>query len=237
MTGQGCNDMETLHAAVRPFDPSGAVDEALAGTVVSRRDVLTRALAAGVGAIGFLAAAKSAYGAKMPSGDVGILNYALTLEYLQSAFYTEAERLGALTGPAKVITREVGAVERAHVVAFQRALGRDAVKRPAFNFREVTSDTDSFLKTAVAFEDLAVAAYKGQAAAIDSPEVLSTALAIHSVEARHAAWARYLLGLQPAIAAFDKPRSRDEINRVVASTGFIVVRPSSRGSGAPKFTG
>jgi Ferritin-like domain len=202
-----------------------------------RRDVLAKALAAGVGAIGFLAASRSAHGAKMAGGDVGILNYALTLEYLQSAFYTEAERLGALKGPARVIAKEVGAVERAHVRAFESALGRKAVKRPLFNFGDVTGDTDAFLKTAVAFEDLAVAAYKGQAASIDSPDVLATALAIHSVEARHAAWARYLLGVQPAVAAFDKGRSSDEINRVVASTGFIVARPSTNGTGTPKFTG
>ena len=235
MKGQGMHELDALHAAASPFDPAGALDEAYETTCASRRDVLARVLAAGVGAIGYLGAAKSAHGAG--DGDVGILNYALTLEYLQSAFYTEAERLGALKGPAKVIAREVGAVERAHVRAFENALGTKAVKRPLFNFGDVTSDTDSFLKTAVAFEDLAVAAYKGQAANIKSPDVLATALAIHSVEARHAAWARYLLGVQPAVAAFDKGRSRDDISRVVSSTGFIVSRPSSSGSGAPKFTG
>ena len=64
------------------------------------------------------------------------------------------------------------------------------IKRPAFNFRGTTEARRAFLKTAVAFEDLAVAAYKGQAPRLHSKPVLATAVSIHSVEARHAAWMR-----------------------------------------------
>ena len=96
-----------------------------------------------------------------------------------------------------------GAVERAHVDAFKELLGRKAIERPAFNFRGTTESERAFLKTAVAFEDLAVAAYKGQAPRLRSKEVLAAALSIHSVEARHAAWMRYLFGVQPAVDAFD----------------------------------
>src|SRR5213078_3658283 len=100
-----------------------------------------------------------------------------------------------------------------------------AVKRPTFNFQGTTEQQRPFLKTAVAFEDLAVAAYKGQAPKLRSNAVLAAAVGIHSVEARHAAWMRELFGITPAVHAFDQPASRASINRIVASTRFIVSKP------------
>ena len=170
--------------------------------------------------------------------DVDVLNYALTLEYLQAAFYTEAERRRALrTKLAKQTTRVLGAVERAHVRALQDALGSAAAKRPSFDFGGVTEDEDAFIKTAVAFEDLGTAAYKGQAYRIDSDALLAAAVAIHSVEARHAAWIRYLAGAPPATSALDEPKSMQEVRRIVASTGFIVQSPSTQSQEEPRFTG
>ncbi len=169
--------------------------------------------------------------------DRAILNYALVLEYLQASFYTEAERLGALRDEAKQAARQVGSVERAHVKAFLDVLGRNAVKRPSFDFQGVTEDQDAFLKTAVAFEDLAVAAYKGQARRLRSKAVLTSALGIHTVEARHAAWMRYLNGNTPAAAAFDVPRSRREIDEIVSSTNFISGRPTTSSRRTPRFSG
>jgi Ferritin-like domain len=166
-----------------------------------------------------------------------VLNFALVLEYLQSSFYTEAERSKALRGKADDAARRVGAVERAHVEAFKGLLGRKAVERPAFNFRGTTESERAFLKTAVAFEDLAVAAYKGQAPRLRSKEVLAAALAIHSVEARHAAWMRYLFGVQPAVAAFDDAAPKSEIQRVVGATRFIVSRPRTKARRRPRFIG
>ena len=171
------------------------------------------------------------------STDVDILNYALTLEYLQAAFYTETERAGALRGKAKEAARVVGAVERAHVKAFRAALGSAAVKRPSFDFRGVTESQEPFLKTAVAFEDLAVAAYKGQAPLIQAKSILAVAVSIHSVEARHAAWMRYLFGLVPADRAFDPPASRSSVLRTVAAAGFITSKPRTAGKERPRFTG
>ena len=102
----------------------------------------------------------------------------------------------------------VGAHERAHVKAFREVLGADAVKRSRFDFRGATENEDRFRRTAVAFEDLAVAAYKSQAPLIQSRAYLVPALAIHTVEARHAAWIRRLAGFTPAPDAFDEPRSK-----------------------------
>lgn len=201
----------------------------------TRRDVLAGALLGGA-AFALLAEAEPARAATR--GDVAILNYALVLEYLQSSFYTEAERRKALkTRTARQTARVLGAVERAHVTALEQALGRAAVKRPFFDFRGTTEDEDAFIRTGVAFEDLGAAAYKGQAYRIESRPLLQAAISIHSVEARHAAWIRYLAGTAPASAAFDEPKSMAEVNRLVASTGFIVRRPATRSRRRPKFTG
>jgi hypothetical protein len=131
----------------------------------------------------------------------------------------------------------VGATERAHVKAFRKLLGSQAVKQPQFDFQGTTEQQQAFLKTAVALEDLAVAAYKGQATKLQSNAVLAAAIGIHSVEARHAAWMRELFGITPAVHAFDQPASRAQVTRLVASTKFIVARPRVQGRGNPKFTG
>jgi Ferritin-like domain len=175
--------------------------------------------------------------AEFGKGDVGILNYALTLEYLQAAFYTEAERLGAVRGKLAHVPRQLGAVERAHVTALKQALGSAAVARPGFNFQGVTEDQTKFLQTAVAFEDLGAAAYKAQAARITAPALLAAAVSIHSVEARHAAWMRYLAGATPAASAFDEGKPVSEVRQIVASTRFVVARPRMTSSKKPKHTG
>ena len=173
----------------------------------------------------------------LSASDVGILNYALVLEYLQASFYTEAERMGALRGKAARAATVVGATERAHVNAFLNLLGNRAVKRPLFDFQGTTEQQRAFLKTAVALEDLAVAAYKGQAPKLQSAAVLTAAVGIHSVEARHAAWMRELFGITPAVRAFDPPASRSQVLRLVQSTKFIVSKPRVQERRKPRFTG
>jgi hypothetical protein len=135
--------------------------------------------------------------------------------------YTEAERLGELAPKTLAWARVVGAHERAHVRAIQGLLGRQAVRSPGFNYGSVTSDEQAFLKTAVAFEDLAVAAYKGQAPRIDSNSILAVAVSIHSVEARHAAWISDLAGRDPAPRAADPGASAAEVVAALNRTGFI----------------
>jgi hypothetical protein len=111
------------------------------------------------------------------------------------------------------------------------------VKRPFFNFRGTTEDQDAFLRTAVAFEDLAVAAYKGQAHRIQSRAVLAAAISIHSVEARHAAWMRFLVGASPVAEAFDDPKSMSETLDLVAKPRFIASTPVTDATQEPPFTG
>jgi hypothetical protein len=219
-------------------DQDGAIAEtrSLADAAVSRRRLLGLALAS-AGTVGLGRATGAEAAAGLSASDIDILNYALVLEYLQASFYTEAERSGALTGKTARAAGVVGATERAHVKAFLQLLGSQAVKRPTFDFQGTTEQQQPFLKTAVAFEDLAVAAYKGQAPKLRSNQVLAAAVGIHSVEARHAAWMRELFGITPAVNAFDLPASRSKINRIVASTRFIVAKPQMKGGNKPHFTG
>lgn len=216
------------------LDRDGAIREAL-DAVDSRASFLGKAFIGSAALLGALAAPGRASAAA--SSDTAILNFALTLEYLQASFYTETERVGAVGGVLARVPRQLGAVERAHVSALQDVLGRAAVGRPTFNFRGTTEDRMKFLRTAVAFEDLAVAAYKGQATRVKSPALLAAAVAIHSVEARHAAWMRYLVGVPPAASAFDEGKPEGEVRAIVASTRFIASRPRMTARRKPRTTG
>jgi rubrerythrin len=234
MTEKPTNTMPDL--TLDELDCDGALREALDRVSGgSRADFLKGAVVGGTALLAAVALPGEAEAAT--ANDVDILNYALTLEYLQASFYTEAERIDALGPKATRAVKVVGAVERAHVRAFRNALGRAAVRRPNFNFRGVTENEQPFLKTAVAFEDLAVEAYKAQAPRLDSKRVLATAISIHSVEARHAAWMRHLFGIVPAARAFDDAKGKPEVQRIVASTRFIVSRPRMTRRGQPRFTG
>ena len=224
-----------LPSWIERFDRDGALEEAAQALLTTRRGVL--GLAAGGAAAGLLADPAGASAGSASRADTSILNYALGLEYIQASFYTEAERLGALHGPLAQQAHVVGAHERAHVAAFRKVLGAAAIKRPAFNFQGVTEDPDAFRRTAVAFEDLAVAAYKYQAPRIRSPAYLQAAIAIHSVEARHAAWIRRLAHVLPAASAFDKPLAPHQVNALVASTHFVSAPPRMTAHQAPKYTG
>lgn len=222
---------------VSPFDRDGALTEAIAPMAPSTRRALLRALAAAglIAPAAALAAPAAADAAGEPQGDIAILNYALTLEYLQASFYTEVERIKAITGEAAQLARVVGAHERAHVHALRKVLGARAVARPQFDFHGATESQNAFVRTAVAFEDLGVSAYKGQAPRIASPTYLGFALSIHAVEARHAAWIRRIAGVVPAQAAFDQPATAAHVLAVVDSTHFIV--GPTQADGMPGFTG
>lgn len=216
-------------------DRDGALAEAAHAVSTTRRGLF--GLAAGGAALGVLTGATEARASGSSQHDINVLNYALGLEYLQASFYTEAERLGALHGALAQQARIVGGHERAHVAAFRHVLGKSAIPSPTFNFQGVTQDPGAFRSTAVAFEDLAVEAYKYELPHLQSPAYLAAAVAIHSVEARHAAWIRRLAGFLPAATPFDQPLAPDKVDALVASTHFVVARPRMAADAAPKFTG
>jgi rubrerythrin len=122
------------------------------------------------------------------SGDLAILNYALTLEYLETAFYEKVVASGFFTGKVGALIKTFGGQEKTHVEALKGAvekLGGTPAANPNGKF-PINSATQ-VAQLAYTVENLGASAYLGQAPNIQSPEILATALAIHSVEARHAA--------------------------------------------------
>ncbi|HEY4917325.1 MAG TPA: ferritin-like domain-containing protein [Solirubrobacteraceae bacterium] len=126
--------------------------------------------------------------ASATTGDIAILNYALTLEYLEREFYAKVVASGLFSGKVGSLIKEFGSQEATHVEALKGAvskMGGTPAANPNGKF-PITSATQ-VAGLAYTVENLGAAAYLGQAGNIQSPEVLATALAIHSVEARHAA--------------------------------------------------
>ena len=148
-------------------------------------------------------------------GDVDILNFALTLEYLEADFYKQASKL-SLKGQYKSLAKEFGANEQEHVdalVATIGQLGGKPVAKPTFAFG-LKSQAD-FVKLAITLEDTGVSAYNGAAPMIKSKEVLAAAGSIVQVEARHAAALRFLDGKNPTKGAFDKTLSKGAVLKAV----------------------
>jgi rubrerythrin len=150
------------------------------------------------------------------SGDVGILNFALTLEYLEAAFYKEAKSRAHASGDLKSLIDLVGRDEEEHVGALTetiRKLGGKPVAEPKFDFPY--SGTAGFLKLAQTFEDTGVSAYNGAAPQIKSAEVLEAAGSIVQVEARHAAAIRLQNGDEPSPLAFDPALPKAKVLKAV----------------------
>ena len=148
-------------------------------------------------------------------GDVDILNFALTLEYLETAFYTEAvKNVPGLGGETKEIAETLRDNEAEHVDALTatiKDLGGKPVAAPGVDFGKAFANEKSFLKTAQTFEDLGVSAYNGAAPQIKSKEVLGAAGGIVQVEARHAAAIRFLRGQPITPGAFAKPLEKQAV--------------------------
>ncbi len=161
----------------------------------------------------------SAFAQKGDEGDIEILNFALTLEFLESEFYKRAIRdVKDLSGDLLATAEQVLEDEDAHVTALEttiKDLGGKAVKSPALNFGDSFKSSKDFLKTAVIFEDTGVSAYNGAAPSIKSKDVLGAAGSIVQVEGRHAALMRSFDGEQPTVGAFDMALDQDEVLEAV----------------------
>src|ERR1700742_905215 len=160
--------------------------------------------------------------AQFGKGDIGILNYALTLEYLETAFYEDVVKSGLFKGQELAVLKQFGAEEKQHVEALSgtvKKLGGKPAPKPKAEFP--LKNAKSVAELAGTVENLGAAAYLGQAPNIKSPEVLAAALSIHSVEARHAATLNTLLGLSiTPDGAFGKPADVAEVLKSVEP--FIV---------------
>ena len=153
--------------------------------------------------------------AKGGGGDVDILNFALTLEYLETAFYEKAQEL-KLSADTMAFAKELGDDEAQHVAALTatvKKLGGKPTAKPQFSFP--ISNEASFLKLAVTLEDTGVSAYNGAAPNIQDPEVLAAAGGIVQVEGRHAGIVRLLNGDDPAPDAFDQAETTSQVTAAV----------------------
>ncbi|HEX3688704.1 MAG TPA: ferritin-like domain-containing protein [Solirubrobacteraceae bacterium] len=180
---------------------SGTASGAAAGTSSATTSATTSATASGSDAA---------------SGDLAIVNYALTLEYLESQFYAKVIKSGLFHGKNLSILKTFGDEETEHVKALKTVAGQLGTaaaepmgKFPIHNAAQVT-------KLAASVENLGASAYLGQAAKIKSKEILAAALSIHTIEARHAATLNLLLKKSPTPdGAFAKPMSMAQVLAVV----------------------
>jgi len=181
------------------IDPSGAIAEhhaAVEGD--TRMSFLKKAGLGGAAAVSGgavlsgLTASTASAAARPPvkpfgRGDIGILNFALTLEFLESEFYDLATAANIVTDPQTLIfLRTVTRDEKQHVNFLKKALGSKAAKKPKFNFGDAVKDPAMFAATAEVLENTGVSAYLGQAGNIKSTKILGQAGSILTIEARHA---------------------------------------------------
>jgi hypothetical protein len=163
--------------------------------------------------------------ASFGKGDVGILNFALTLEYLEAAFYNEATKNKVAKGAEQsAFLKTATTDENAHVAFLKKALGSKATSAPKVEFGDATSPA-KWIATSFALENTGVHAYSGQVLNISSPAYVAAAASILTIEARHASVAGLLMKATPKSLTpdgpFDTPFTAAEVLKAVEGTGFL----------------
>jgi hypothetical protein len=200
------------------------VDPQITERLVANRREFFRSSALKLGALAsaplvLAAASQQAFGQELPQGIVDVLTYALTLEHIEDAFYRSGlEAPGLIPEEYVGIFNQIGKHEAAHVAFLSMALGSAAIERPKLDltaggkYADALTNFDTYLTLSQTFEDLGVAAYKGQAGnLIENDDILTAALQIHSVEARHAAIVRKIGGKKSWDGAFDEPMTKEDV--------------------------
>ncbi|MEJ7650174.1 MAG: ferritin-like domain-containing protein [Nakamurella sp.] len=166
------------------------------------------------------------------ANDLEVLNYALTLEYLEAAFYKQGNAANLTSGVEKEYLATIQSDEETHVSALTdtiKSLGGTPVAAPGVDFGESFASRDSYLQTSHVFENLGTSAYLGAAGFIKDKAILQAAASIFGVEARHAAVIGNLLGLKAEggvyMGAFETPK--DKATVLAAATPFIKQMPGS----------
>ncbi len=233
-TARNCGELRVVVCARGRAIPTSIEPTTRPGAAPRTASFLKRA-GVGVGtlAIGsaFAGAVPSIARGAVPASDVAILNFALTLEYLEAEFYAQANR-NKIFGSSKELFRfsqVVAQHEATHVAFLKKTLGAKAVAKPKFDFKDTVTDPAKFAATAQVLEDTGVHAYLGQVGNIKTKAVLIGAGRILPVEARHASWIRDLRfsggttsPTTPAPAAFEDGFTKAKILAAVKATGFIV---------------
>ena len=219
---------ETHHDAMESLDSgdtrlSFLKKAGLAGGAVMGSGALMAALTP-AGAMA--ASGKGRPPASFGKGDIGILNYALTLEYLEAAFYNECTKNKVAKGAQEsAFLKTATADENAHVAFLKKALGSKATSAPKVDFGDATSKA-KWIPTSFALENTGVHAYSGQALNIATPAYVAAAISILTIEARHASVAGLILSGKPSgltpDGAFDTPFTAAKVLKAVEKTGFLV---------------
>lgn len=200
------------------------IDPEITERLVANRREFFRSSALRLGALAsaplvLAMSAQQAFGQDLPEEIVDVLTFALTLEHIEDAFYrTGLGTEGLIPEEYVGIFNQIGKHEAAHVAFLSSALGSAAIERPELDltaggqYSDVLENFDTYLTLSQTFEDLGVAAYKGQAANLmDNDDILQAALQIHSVEARHAAIVRRIGGKKSWDGAFDEPMTKAQV--------------------------
>jgi Ferritin-like domain len=218
---------ETHHDAMEALDSgdtrlSFLKKAGLAGGAVMGSGALLAALTP-AGAMA--ASGKGRPPASFGKGDIGILNYALTLEYLEAAFYNECTKNKVAKGAQEsAFLKTATTDENAHVAFLKKALGSKATAAPKVEFGSATSKAN-WIATSYALENTGVHAYSGQVLNISNPAYVAAAASILTIEARHASVAGLLMkptekNMTPN-GPFDTPYTAAEVLKAVEATGFL----------------
>jgi hypothetical protein len=220
------------------LDRDGALSEAIESLHGSTRAGFLRSAALGGAAM--LSALAAPPVARAALSDVAILQFGLRFERLQATFYTQADEIGTIGRMPDAKQRwahTLGAHERAHVKIIKQVLGRNVEPSPFFDFGDAIETDAGFTRTAVAMEDLTVALLAGVTPAVHDRGLTAALFGLLTVEARHAAWARNIVGATPAPQAIDESQSLPEVRLAVARTHFVVQQPNTKGRRRPRYTG
>jgi len=155
-------------------------------------------------------------------GDLEVVNFALTLEYLETAFDETAVMKVKLSGDVRALAQQLAEDEGQHVDALITAVkgaGGTPAKKPQFAFGGAFASEAAFLKLANVLEDTGVSAYNGAAPSLQSKDILAAAGSIVQIEARHAALIRLARDKPPAPRAFDRSSTKEQV--LQAAGGFI----------------
>lgn len=216
----------TVHELRTEEQPQIEISTNMLSSDSSRRAFLTKIMAGAAAATTLAVAPKAAFaatgkmshvGAGFPASDAAILNYALTLEHLETAFYERAAM--SVRGGGSYVRRLINVLrfdEEQHVAGLTAALRQGGYKpvaaAPKYNFPMTAFDSrKGFLGFAALLEDTGVHAYHGQVPNIKTPALLVTAAQIATVEARHTGAMRALLQQNPTDGPFDKGSTMQQI--------------------------
>jgi hypothetical protein len=230
----GALDLDGTRRALLKKAGVGGVAVFGMGALLSPLDAMAAATASQKGA--YSTSGKRSIRRGAPNAnDVKIGNYALTLEYLEAAFYAAAVQQNYADADINAAAKVLADHEQAHVDALKKVLGKAAVKAPTINTDTVSQllkDQETFIKTAAAIEPVGTAAYAGAGPYLNNLAITKAALSIHSVEANHAAYTASILkfkGIDPAAdpvpeafnPAFSFKKTISEVSKLNLVTGDL----------------